>query len=163
MLDYRRGFLPKAGDDWTRTGDSGDVAMMEVFDEVVAPAAARFQPDIILVSDHSRGNGLMQQLACWASLPSSCGTVQVSAGYDAHWRDPLASLQMRSSTYYRLAAKIKQLADTLSGMHQSSQQMCWVIQMACLPGQQQDIMPVLSPTSCECCRRQVCVSIGGRL
>ncbi len=41
--------------------------------------------------------------------------LQVSAGYDAHWRDPLASLQMRSSTYYRLAAKIKALADSLSG------------------------------------------------
>ena len=40
---------------------------------------------------------------------------QVSAGYDAHWRDPLASLQMRSSTYYRLAANIKALADSLSG------------------------------------------------
>ena len=39
----------------------------------------------------------------------------MSAGYDAHWRDPLASLQMRSSTYYRLAAKIKALADSLSG------------------------------------------------
>ncbi|EIE18460.1 Arginase/deacetylase [Coccomyxa subellipsoidea C-169] len=68
-------------------GDSGDAVMMEVFDEIVGPAAARFQPDIILVS----------------------------AGYDAHWRDPLASLQMRSSTYYRLAAKIKALADSLSG------------------------------------------------
>lgn len=31
------------------TGDSGDAVMMEVFDEIVAPAAARFQPDIILV------------------------------------------------------------------------------------------------------------------
>ena len=41
--------------------------------------------------------------------------MQVSAGYDAHWRDPLASLQMRSSTYYRLAGRIKQLADQLSG------------------------------------------------
>jgi len=39
-------------------GDSGDYAMMAVFEEVVRPAAARFQPDIILVS----------------------------AGYDAHWR-----------------------------------------------------------------------------
>ena len=42
--------------------------------------------------------------------------LQVSAGYDAHWRDPLAGLQMRSSTYYRLAAKIKALADSLSGV-----------------------------------------------
>jgi acetoin utilization deacetylase AcuC-like enzyme len=41
--------------------------------------------------------------------------MQVSAGYDAHWRDPLASLQMRSSTYYRLAERIKQLADRLAG------------------------------------------------
>lgn len=32
------------------TGDSGDAAMMEVFDEIVGPAAERFQPDIILVS-----------------------------------------------------------------------------------------------------------------
>ena len=32
------------------TGDSGDAAMMAVFEEVVAPAARRFQPDIILVS-----------------------------------------------------------------------------------------------------------------
>ena len=44
-----------------------------------------------------------------------CNCPQVSAGYDAHWRDPLACLQMRSSTYYRLAAKIKGLADSLSG------------------------------------------------
>lgn len=45
------------------------------------------------------------------------GHVQVSAGYDAHWRDPLASLQMRSSTYYRLAGRIKALADRLAGAH----------------------------------------------
>ena len=32
-------------------GDSGDAAMMAVFEEIVAPAAARFQPDIILVRD----------------------------------------------------------------------------------------------------------------
>ena len=45
----------------------------------------------------------------------SVAGLQVSAGYDAHWRDPLAGLQMRSSTYYRLAHKIKALADSLSG------------------------------------------------
>ena len=43
------------------------------------------------------------------------GCLQVSAGYDAHWRDPLATLQMRSSTYYRLSARIKALADELAG------------------------------------------------
>lgn len=40
---------------------------------------------------------------------------QVSAGYDAHWRDPLASLQFRSSTYYRLASSICALAKDLCG------------------------------------------------
>lgn len=29
--------------------DSGDAAMLAVFEEVVAPAAERFQPDLILV------------------------------------------------------------------------------------------------------------------
>ena len=41
--------------------------------------------------------------------------LQVSAGYDAHWRDPLAGLQMRNSTYHRLAAQLKALADRLCG------------------------------------------------
>lgn len=47
---------------------AGDVAALAAFDEIVAPAAARFQPDIVLVS----------------------------AGYDAHWRDPLAGLNYRT-------------------------------------------------------------------
>ena len=33
-------------------GDSGDAALMATFDELVALAARRFQPDIILVSCH---------------------------------------------------------------------------------------------------------------
>ena len=43
----------------------------------------------------------------------------MSAGYDAHWRDPLATLQMRSSTYHRLTSKIKALADELAGRPKS--------------------------------------------
>ena len=43
----------------------------------------------------------------------------MSAGYDAHWRDPLATLQMRSSTYHRLTTKIKALADELAGRSKS--------------------------------------------
>lgn len=31
-------------------GGSGDIAMTTVFDEVIAPCAQRFKPDIILVS-----------------------------------------------------------------------------------------------------------------
>lgn len=57
------------------------------FDEVVGPAAARFQPDIIVVS----------------------------AGYDAHWRDPLAQLQFRSSTYHALAQRVRDWAVELCG------------------------------------------------
>ncbi|KAK9713269.1 hypothetical protein RND81_06G016000 [Saponaria officinalis] len=66
-------------------GGSGDAAMRTVFDEVIAPCAQNFKPDIILVS----------------------------AGYDGHVLDPLASLQFTTGTYYTLAANIKQLAKQL--------------------------------------------------
>ena len=65
----------------------GDAAALAAFDEIVAPAAARFAPDIVLVS----------------------------AGYDAHWRDPLAGLSFRTGTYWRLSARVKALADELCG------------------------------------------------
>lgn len=68
-------------------GGSGDSAMRSVFDEVIVPCAQRFKPDIILVS----------------------------AGYDGHVLDPLASLQFTTGTYYMLAANIKQLARELCG------------------------------------------------
>ncbi|KAK9819205.1 hypothetical protein WJX74_004540 [Apatococcus lobatus] len=48
--------------------DSGDAVMQDAFERVIGPAAAWFQPDMILVS----------------------------AGYDAHWRNPLAGLQLRT-------------------------------------------------------------------
>ncbi|KAL8110504.1 hypothetical protein AgCh_026283 [Apium graveolens] len=66
-------------------GGSGDIAMRTVFDEVIVPCAQRFKPDIILVS----------------------------AGYDGHVLDPLASLQFTTATYYMLASNIKQLAKDL--------------------------------------------------
>ncbi|KAH0679130.1 hypothetical protein KY284_020215 [Solanum tuberosum] len=68
-------------------GVTGDTAMRTVFDEVIVPCAQRFKPDIILVS----------------------------AGYDAHQLDPLASLQFTTGTYYMLASSIKQLAKDLCG------------------------------------------------
>ena len=58
---------------------------------------------------------LQLSIRVYYQLVSMHAGMQVSAGYDAHWRDPLAGLQMRSSTYYRLAARIKALADSLSG------------------------------------------------
>ncbi|EMS56138.1 hypothetical protein TRIUR3_18154 [Triticum urartu] len=66
-------------------GGSGDYSMRCAFDEVIAPSAQRFKPDIILVS----------------------------AGYDAHALDPLAGLQFTTGTFYMLASSIKQLAREL--------------------------------------------------
>ncbi|KAH1030156.1 hypothetical protein J1N35_046019, partial [Gossypium stocksii] len=68
-------------------GGSGDTAIRTVFDEVIVPCAQRFKPEIILVS----------------------------AGYDGHVLDPLASLQFTTGTYYMLASNIKQLAKDLCG------------------------------------------------
>jgi acetoin utilization deacetylase AcuC-like enzyme len=65
----------------------GDEGYTRVFDEVLAPLARRFGPDLILVS----------------------------AGYDAHWRDPLASMQVTTKGFYRLAQRVKGLADELCG------------------------------------------------
>lgn len=48
-------------------GYAGDAAVLHVFDSLIAPAARRFEPDIILIS----------------------------AGFDAHWRDPFQQLQFR--------------------------------------------------------------------
>ncbi|XP_078433965.1 histone deacetylase 14 [Wolffia australiana] len=66
-------------------GGSGDYIMRSAFDEIIAPSAQRFKPDIILVS----------------------------AGYDAHVLDPLASLQFTTSTFYTLGSRIKELANEL--------------------------------------------------
>eukprot|EP00887_Chlorella_sp_A99_P002887 scaffold6.g2887.t1 len=68
-------------------GGSGQEAELAAMEEVVAPAARRFRPDIILVS----------------------------AGYDGHWLDPLAGLQFRSATYHALGRQLKALADELCG------------------------------------------------
>lgn len=62
-------------------GGCGDAAAAACAEEVIAPVAVRFRPDVILVS----------------------------AGFDAHWRDPLAGLQFVGGTYHRLAAEIKRL------------------------------------------------------
>lgn len=49
------------------SGYAGERCMLHVFDSVIAPAAERFRPDLILVS----------------------------AGFDAHYRDPFQGLQLR--------------------------------------------------------------------
>jgi acetoin utilization deacetylase AcuC-like enzyme len=63
-------------------GGAGDAAARAVMERVVAPAIARFAPDALLVS----------------------------AGFDAHFCDPLAAMQLASSTYHYLAAACVALA-----------------------------------------------------
>ncbi len=65
----------------------GDAEYGQVFERIVVPAARRFEPQLILVSD----------------------------GYDGHWADPLAHMQLTVSGYARMASTIKGLADELCG------------------------------------------------
>ena len=66
---------------------SGDQAAAAALARIVAPAARRFRPDIILTS----------------------------AGFDAHWRDPLEKLSYQSATYHALLGGLQGLADALCG------------------------------------------------
>jgi acetoin utilization deacetylase AcuC-like enzyme len=63
----------------------GDDEYQTVFEDVLAPVAKRFEPQLIMVS----------------------------AGYDAHWADSLASMQLSVSGFARLTEIIKTLADML--------------------------------------------------
>lgn len=62
---------------------AGDRAFGQIASDLLSPLAGRFQPDVILVS----------------------------AGFDAHWRDPLAGLQATTSGFGRLAADLVSLAN----------------------------------------------------
>lgn len=63
----------------------GDKGYLQAFEELIVPFARRFHPDLILVS----------------------------AGYDAHWRDPLAMEQLTLAGFAELARRTIQLADDL--------------------------------------------------
>ena len=64
---------------------SGDIGYNHVFEQVIAPALRRFHPELILVS----------------------------AGYDAHWTDPLGPMVLSVSGYARLNQHLLALADEL--------------------------------------------------
>ncbi len=64
---------------------AGDSAMLQAIERVLLPAAVRFAPDVLLVS----------------------------AGFDAHWRDPLASLQMTCAGYHQVATSLQAIANTV--------------------------------------------------
>lgn len=66
-------------------GGHGDASYWQLFDEVVRPAVERFDPDLMLIS----------------------------AGFDAHWVDPLASMQLTLGGYDHLARECIELAERL--------------------------------------------------
>ena len=63
----------------------GDRGYRRIFEEVLRPVAERYRPDLILVS----------------------------AGFDAHWADPLASMLLSIEGYTELARILKAMADEL--------------------------------------------------
>ncbi len=65
----------------------GDSEYLNVLEQIIVPAAKGFKPQLILVS----------------------------AGYDAHWADPLAMMQMSVTGFGQMAGIIKGLADELCG------------------------------------------------
>jgi acetoin utilization deacetylase AcuC-like enzyme len=64
---------------------SGDAEYLEVFDQIIVPVVRRFSPQLILVS----------------------------AGYDAHWSDSLAMMEVSVTGFAKMAGIIKGLADGL--------------------------------------------------
>jgi acetoin utilization deacetylase AcuC-like enzyme len=67
------------------SGGVGDQGFGRIFAEVIGPAAWRFRPELILVS----------------------------AGYDAHWDDPLATMMLTVGGYTAIASALKELAEEL--------------------------------------------------
>ena len=65
----------------------GDAGYAQVYAELVWPLAERFRPDLVLVS----------------------------AGYDAHWRDPLAQMNLSLTGYAWLQQELVRLAGQLCG------------------------------------------------
>jgi acetoin utilization deacetylase AcuC-like enzyme len=63
-------------------GGAGDAAFAGIAERVIEPAAKRFRPEILLVS----------------------------AGFDAHWRDPLAGLQLTIAGYHALGRALAAIA-----------------------------------------------------
>ena len=67
----------------------GDEGYRRVFEQVLVPVAARYKPELILAS----------------------------AGYDAHWKDPLGMMRLSVSGYAELARRLVELAAQWCGGH----------------------------------------------
>jgi acetoin utilization deacetylase AcuC-like enzyme len=66
---------------------TGDKGYSRIFSEIIWKAAERFQPQLILVS----------------------------AGFDAHWRDPLALMNVTLNGYAHMTGELIKMAETLCG------------------------------------------------
>ena len=64
---------------------SGDACFVHLFDQALRPLLQAFQPGLILVS----------------------------AGFDAHWNDPITSLGLSSAGYYAISKQLVDLADEI--------------------------------------------------
>jgi acetoin utilization deacetylase AcuC-like enzyme len=64
---------------------TGDAGFRQIYEEIVWPAAERFQPQLILVS----------------------------AGFDAHWQDPLGGLRLSLDGFAHLTRELIRMADEL--------------------------------------------------
>lgn len=98
---YGRGFYPASGaieDKGAGAGEGynvnialpaghGDASYAAAFAEIIAPMAARFQPELILVS----------------------------AGFDAHWTDPIAGMRLSVTGFDHLNRELMKLANTYCG------------------------------------------------
>src|SRR5207237_6181584 len=65
--------------------DSGDAVYGECFDEIVGPVLKRFKPELILVS----------------------------AGFDAHWTDPLGMMAVSTTGFVEMVRKLAGWADEI--------------------------------------------------
>ena len=65
----------------------GDIGYRAAFAQVIEPALRRFQPELIVVS----------------------------AGFDAHWADPLADMRVSTTGFVEMTQTLSQLADELCG------------------------------------------------
>lgn len=65
----------------------GDKGYMRAFNELIAPKARQFKPQLILIS----------------------------AGYDAHWRDPLANMRVSLPGFARMTQSMVDLSDEFCG------------------------------------------------
>jgi acetoin utilization deacetylase AcuC-like enzyme len=67
--------------------ESGNAVYRAAFEQVVEPALRRFQPELILVS----------------------------AGFDAHWADPLADMRVTTAGFVEMVRRLQTVASEISG------------------------------------------------